>query len=131
MFGRVPLSPMSAQQRTLSDGSARTARVSARVDPEIMDHIGERARRADVDSSHMIRRMLAYAARYMPADWLPSGDPADLDDSGPAQLGPPPGPPMGPPPGRMGPGRTGRPLGPPPGQLGPPPAARQGKARRA
>lgn len=128
---------MSAQQRTLSNGSPRTARVSARVDPEILDHIGERARRADVDASHMIRRMLAYADRYMPADWLPSGDPVDLDDE-PAQLGPPPGPPMGPPPGQMGPGRTGRPLGPPPGemgpppgQLGPPPAARQGKARRA
>jgi hypothetical protein len=70
-----PMSPMSTQQRTLPNGPARTARVSARVDPEILDHIGERARRADVDASHMIRRMLAYAARHMPADWLPSGDP--------------------------------------------------------
>jgi len=115
---------MSAQQRTLSNGPARTARVSARVDPEILDHIGERARRADVDSSHMIRRMLAFAARYMPADWLPSGDaePGPGDVNGTALLaGPPPGQ-FGPPPGEFGP---------PPGEFGPPPGARQGKARRA
>lgn len=116
---------MSTQRQTLSDGPARTGRVSARVDPEILDHIGERARRADVDASHMIRRMLAYAARHMPADWLPS-EPVPADDNRSRPLGPPPGRPLGPP-------SAGQPLGPPQhGQpLGPPPGTRSGRARRA
>lgn len=64
------MSHMSNRQRS----AIRKAHISARVDPEVLDHIANRASRADVDSSHMIRRMLAYAARHMPADWLPSGD---------------------------------------------------------
>jgi hypothetical protein len=111
---------MSTQQRTLS-AADRPARISARVDPEILDHIAARARRADVQTSHMIRRMLAYADRHMPTDWTPS-EPAPGDDEPAMLAGPPPGQ-FGPPPGQFGP-PPGRPLGPPPG-------ARQGKARRA
>lgn len=33
--------------------------------------IQERAQRADVDFSHMLRRMLAYADTYMPDGWVP------------------------------------------------------------
>jgi hypothetical protein len=33
--------------------------------------IAERAGRADVDFSHMVRRMLAYADRHMPDGWVP------------------------------------------------------------
>lgn len=42
--------------------------------------ITDRAARADVDWSHMVRRMLAYADRHMPDAWVPAqtssaGDP--------------------------------------------------------
>lgn len=33
--------------------------------------IAERAELADVDFSHMVRRMLAYADRHMPDGWVP------------------------------------------------------------
>lgn len=33
--------------------------------------IADRAARADVDFSHMVRRMLAYADRHMPDGWVP------------------------------------------------------------
>jgi hypothetical protein len=33
--------------------------------------IAERAHRADIDVSHMVRRMLAYADQHMPDTWVP------------------------------------------------------------
>lgn len=41
--------------------------------------IAERAARADVHFSHMVRRMLAYADRHMPDDWVP---PVTSNDQG-------------------------------------------------
>lgn len=36
------------------------------------EHIQHRADDADVDVSRMVRRMLAFAAQNMPANWVPS-----------------------------------------------------------
>lgn len=36
--------------------------------------VAERAARADVDFSHMLRRMLAYADQHMPEGWVPARD---------------------------------------------------------
>lgn len=35
-------------------------------------HIEQRAQREDVDVSHMVRRMLAYAVLNMPEGWVPA-----------------------------------------------------------
>jgi hypothetical protein len=45
---------------------------TVRLSPAGCDRITARAERADVDFSHMTRRMLAYADRYMPETWTPS-----------------------------------------------------------
>jgi hypothetical protein len=37
--------------------------------------ITERAHRADVTVSHMVRRMLTYADRHMPDGWVPPMEP--------------------------------------------------------
>ncbi len=36
------------------------------------EHIEQRARREDVDVSHLVRRMLAYASANMPKGWRPA-----------------------------------------------------------
>lgn len=54
----------------------RTIRLSEEGDKRIT----ELAAQADVDFSHMTRRMLAYASRYMPAGWVP---PVTSSDRGP------------------------------------------------
>ncbi|MCW6003891.1 hypothetical protein K1W54_04745 [Micromonospora sp. CPCC 205371] len=46
-----------------------------RLAPTGHERITERARRADVDFSHMVRRMLTYADRHMPDGWTPAHDP--------------------------------------------------------
>lgn len=50
--------------------------LSVRVSETGYQHIESRAARADVDVSHMVRRMLTYASANMPEEWLPprSGD---------------------------------------------------------
>ncbi len=46
--------------------------LSVRVGEDGYKHISGRAERADVDVSHMVRRMLAFAAQNMPEGWVPS-----------------------------------------------------------
>lgn len=46
--------------------------LSVRVGDNGYQHIVDRAERADVDMSHMVRRMLTYAAQHMPEGWVPS-----------------------------------------------------------
>lgn len=43
-----------------------------RLAPAGRQRIAERAHRADVDFSHMIRRMLTYADQHMPEGWTPA-----------------------------------------------------------
>lgn len=45
--------------------------MSVRTTQAGYDHIAERAARADVTHAHMHRRMLDYAARNMPPNYLP------------------------------------------------------------
>jgi hypothetical protein len=45
--------------------------MTLRVTDTGYEHIKQRAERADVDLSHMMRRMLAYAAAHMPEGWVP------------------------------------------------------------
>lgn len=45
--------------------------VSVRLSEAGFAHIADRARREDVDVSHMIRRMLSYASAKMPEGWVP------------------------------------------------------------
>lgn len=45
--------------------------MTLRVTETGYEHIKQRAERADVDLSHMMRRMLAYAAAHMPEGWVP------------------------------------------------------------
>lgn len=45
--------------------------LSVRVSETGYEHIADRASRADVDVSHMVRRMLAYASMQMPEGWVP------------------------------------------------------------
>lgn len=52
-------------------GQAKQA-TSVRLTVAGRTRIAERAERADVDFSHMVRRMLAYADRHMPDGWVPS-----------------------------------------------------------
>lgn len=51
-------------------GAAKRSR-SVRLSEAGDQRIAERAARADVDFSHMVRRMLAYADRHMPEHWVP------------------------------------------------------------
>lgn len=46
--------------------------MTVRVDTVGYQHIEQRAARADVDVSVMVRRMLAYAAQHMPEGWVPN-----------------------------------------------------------
>lgn len=46
--------------------------LSIRVSGDGYHHIADRAARADVDLSHMVRRMLTYASTHMPEGWVPS-----------------------------------------------------------
>lgn len=48
--------------------------MSVRIGQNGYDHIAKRARRADVTHAHMTRRMLDYAARNMPANYVPPMD---------------------------------------------------------
>lgn len=45
--------------------------LSVRVSETGYRHIADRAARADVEVSHMVRRMLAYASANMPEGWVP------------------------------------------------------------
>jgi hypothetical protein len=45
---------------------------TVRLAPAGRERIADRARRADVQFSHMVRRMLTYADRHMPDDWVPT-----------------------------------------------------------
>lgn len=45
--------------------------LSLRIAEKGYIHIEERAARADVDVSHMVRRMLSYASANMPEGWVP------------------------------------------------------------
>lgn len=45
---------------------------TVRLAPAGYERVAERARRADVDFSHMLRRMLQYADQNMPEDWVPA-----------------------------------------------------------
>lgn len=47
---------------------------SIRLAPAGRRRIAERAHRADVDFSRMLRRMLAYADQHMPEGWVPRKD---------------------------------------------------------
>lgn len=55
----------------MEQGKQAKRLVSVRLSETGYQHIVERADRADVDVSHMIRRMLAYAAANMPEGWVP------------------------------------------------------------
>jgi hypothetical protein len=44
---------------------------TVRLTPTDRTRIAARAARADVDFSHMVRRMLAYADQHMPDGWVP------------------------------------------------------------
>ncbi len=52
----------------------KTRKMSVRVTETGYDHIAARAAKADVTTSHMHRRMLDYAARNMPNNYLPPRD---------------------------------------------------------
>jgi hypothetical protein len=45
--------------------------MTTRVSEEGYAHIQQRAIEADVEISHMVRRMLAYASMHMPKGWVP------------------------------------------------------------
>ncbi len=45
--------------------------LSVRLSENGYKHIEDRAKSADVDVSHMVRRLLAYASANMPAGWVP------------------------------------------------------------
>ena len=45
--------------------------MSIRVSEPAHEHIKQRAEEADVDISHMVRWMLAYASMHMPKTWIP------------------------------------------------------------
>ena len=45
--------------------------LTVRVSETGFEHIKQRAEEADVDISHMVRRMLAYASMNMPRNWIP------------------------------------------------------------
>ena len=45
--------------------------LSVRLSDTGYEHIEKRAARNDVDVSHMVRRMLAYASANMPEGWVP------------------------------------------------------------
>lgn len=47
-------------------------RITTRLTPATYQAIVARARKADVDPSHMARRMFAYALLTMPDDWVPT-----------------------------------------------------------
>lgn len=49
--------------------------MSVRVTESGYEHIATRATKADVTTAHMHRRMLDYAARNMPANYLPPREP--------------------------------------------------------
>lgn len=55
----------------MEQGRPDTRPISVRVSKTGYKHIAELAERADVDVSHMIRRMLAYASTHMPEGWVP------------------------------------------------------------
>lgn len=46
--------------------------LTVRVSETGYEHIKQQADRLDVDVSHMVRRMLAYASANMPEGWVPS-----------------------------------------------------------
>lgn len=50
---------------------AKKKKLSVRIAEGGAERIRRRAVAADITSSHMVRRMLAYADEHMPADWLP------------------------------------------------------------
>lgn len=52
----------------------KTRKVSVRITDTGYDHIAQRAHRADITTSHMHRRMLDFAARHMPANYVPPRD---------------------------------------------------------
>jgi hypothetical protein len=55
-----------------TDQQKRAKRVlTVRVSEDGYRHIADRAGQGDVDVSHMVRRMLVYAATHMPLNWLP------------------------------------------------------------
>lgn len=45
--------------------------MTSRVSEEGYAHIVQRAEEADVEISHMVRRMLTYASMNMPKTWIP------------------------------------------------------------
>jgi len=45
--------------------------LSIRIPNDMHRQIAARARRADVDPSHMARRLLTYALTHMPDGWVP------------------------------------------------------------
>lgn len=45
--------------------------MTTRVSEAGYAHIQQRAEEADVEISHMVRRMLAYASTNMPKTWIP------------------------------------------------------------
>jgi len=45
--------------------------LGVRVSEDAFRLVAERALRADVDTSHMARRMLIYATMHMPEGWVP------------------------------------------------------------
>lgn len=52
--------------------AGKAASLHVRLTTEGKQRIEQRAERADVDASHMARRMLAYADAHMPDGWVPS-----------------------------------------------------------
>lgn len=51
--------------------AGKAASLSVRLTQEGKQRIEQRAERADVDPSHMVRRMLAFADAHMPDGWVP------------------------------------------------------------
>jgi hypothetical protein len=55
----------------MDQGKGARRVLAVRVSDEAYQLVADRARRADVDVSHMARRMLSYASANMPDGWVP------------------------------------------------------------
>jgi hypothetical protein len=62
---------MTGKRRRTVQAKQPKRMLSVRVSETGFEHITQRAERADVDVSHMVRRMLAYASANMPEGWVP------------------------------------------------------------
>jgi hypothetical protein len=63
--------PVTMRELTSAEFEQKKTVVSVRMTVRDQRLVSDRAQQADVDFSHMIRRMLAYADQFMPDGWLP------------------------------------------------------------